>query len=322
MGKILDISKWQPNVNYKELSTECDLAILRVQDGSTTKDTVYTTHATGCEKYDIPFGVYAFTRFISVADAKVEARDFYKRATVNGLKPLFYVADVEVATMKDMRAGTNAFIAELRRLGAKKVGIYVAHHLYDSFNLDYSKADFIWIPRYAIDGKSILEPKYKCDLHQYTDKGKIAGISGGVDLNRLTGSKSLSWFIGANSASKASKPATSKTKTSSTTKNTNTVYTVKKDDTLSEIAEKYNTSVSYLQKLNNIKNVNRINIGQKIIVKKASTATTSASPYTVKSGDTLSKIAVKHNTTVAKLVKLNKIKNPDQIYVGQKIKLK
>ena len=33
------------------------------------------------------------------------------------------------------------------------------------------------------------------------------------------------------------------------------------------------------------------------------------------------KIALKYNTTVANLVKLNDIKNPDLIVVGQKIKL-
>lgn len=196
MGKIVDFSKWQPNVNYKELASECDLAILRVQDGSTTKDLVYPIHANGCDKNGIPFGVYAFTRFISIEDAKVEARDFYNRATAGGHKPKFFVADVEVATMKDMRAGTNDFIAELRRLGAKKVGIYVAHHLYESFNLDYSKSDFTWIPRYANDGATVIKPNYPCDLHQYTEKGKIAGIGGLVDLNRLTGTKSLAWFIG------------------------------------------------------------------------------------------------------------------------------
>ncbi|MGL4911520.1 MAG: LysM peptidoglycan-binding domain-containing protein, partial [Romboutsia sp.] len=39
--------------------------------------------------------------------------------------------------------------------------------------------------------------------------------------------------------------------------------------------------------------------------------------YTVKSGDTLSKIAIKYNTTVANLVKLNNLKNPNLINVGQ-----
>jgi LysM repeat protein len=39
-------------------------------------------------------------------------------------------------------------------------------------------------------------------------------------------------------------------------------YTVKKGDTLSQIAQKYNTTVSALQKLNNIANANKIYVGQ------------------------------------------------------------
>jgi LysM repeat protein len=39
--------------------------------------------------------------------------------------------------------------------------------------------------------------------------------------------------------------------------------------------------------------------------------------YTVKKGDTLSSIAKKYKTTVAKLVKANGIKEPNKIYVGQ-----
>ena len=44
--------------------------------------------------------------------------------------------------------------------------------------------------------------------------------------------------------------------------------------------------------------------------------------YTVKSGDTLSYIAYRYNTTVDKLVSLNNIKNRDLIYVGQRIRVK
>lgn len=44
-------------------------------------------------------------------------------------------------------------------------------------------------------------------------------------------------------------------------------YTVKKGDTLSGIAKKFNTTVSTLQKLNNIKNANLIYINQKIRIK-------------------------------------------------------
>lgn len=50
--------------------------------------------------------------------------------------------------------------------------------------------------------------------------------------------------------------------------------------------------------------------------------TPKAEYYVVKKGDTLTKIAKKYKTTVKKLVALNKIKNPNVIKVGQKIRVK
>ena len=47
---------------------------------------------------------------------------------------------------------------------------------------------------------------------------------------------------------------------------------------------------------------------------------TKVATYVVKKGDTLWKIAKILKTSVARLVKVNKIKNPDLIYPGQKIK--
>lgn len=53
----------------------------------------------------------------------------------------------------------------------------------------------------------------------------------------------------------------------------------------------------------------------------AKTETQSPDIYTVVKGDTLTSIAKKYKTTVAELVSLNKIANPNIIKVGQKIKL-
>ncbi|MFC8008648.1 peptidoglycan-binding protein [Streptomyces cinereoruber] len=51
------------------------------------------------------------------------------------------------------------------------------------------------------------------------------------------------------------------------------------------------------------------------------TTTSSATTYTVRSGDTLSGIATRHSTTVAKLVSLNSLKDPNKLAVGQKLRV-
>ena len=94
-------------------------------------------------------------------------------------------------------------------------------------------------------------------------------------------------------------------------------YTVVTGDTLSGIASQYNTSVSSLQSLNGIANPNLIYVGQTIVVD----GNVQSSTYTVSSGDTLSDIASKFNTTVQSLQSKNGIINPNLIYVGQSLNI-
>lgn len=58
------------------------------------------------------------------------------------------------------------------------------------------------------------------------------------------------------------------------------------------------------------------------VVKPAPIPAPSAIYYKVVSGDTLTSIANKYKTTVANLVKLNAIKNPNLISVGEKLRVK
>ena len=102
-----------------------------------------------------------------------------------------------------------------------------------------------------------------------------------------------------------------------------TIYIVKKGDTLSGIAKKYNTTYQKLAKDNNIENPNLIYPNQKIIIKQETTDNVPHETiYIVKKGDTLSGIAKKYNTTYQKIAKDNNIENPNLIYPNQKIIIK
>ncbi|EGO8155156.1 LysM peptidoglycan-binding domain-containing protein [Enterococcus faecalis] len=114
---------------------------------------------------------------------------------------------------------------------------------------------------------------------------------------------------------------------------TNTYYTVKSGDTLNKIAAQYGVSVANLRSWNGISG-DLIFVGQKLIVKKGASGNTGGSGnggsnnqsgtntyYTVKSGDTLNKIAAQYGVSVANLRSWNGISG-DLIFVGQKLIVK
>ncbi len=101
---------------------------------------------------------------------------------------------------------------------------------------------------------------------------------------------------------------------------TQSTYTVKSGDTLSGIASKFGTTVSTLANINNIKDVNKIYVGQ--VLKLSSSQTSSTTYYTVKSGDTLSKISKQYGTSINQIASWNNIKDVNKIYVGQKLRVK
>ena len=100
-----------------------------------------------------------------------------------------------------------------------------------------------------------------------------------------------------------------------------TTYVVQLGDSLSIIAQRFGTTVSELQSLNNISNPNFIQQGQIIRVTGSSDDSPSGSTYIVQQGDTLSSIAYRYNTTVSELQTINGISNPDFLQVGQVIQI-
>lgn len=191
---IVDISKYQPTVNYDKFIKATELIILRAgyrgTGGGIKEDQKFQLHADALKERGVRFGVYFYSIAKNNEQAKEEARMFWKYA--NKYNPLFWAMDAE----KDgiTKDAIVAFVDELRKQGAKKVGCYVANHLYQKY--DYAsirdRMDFTWIPRY-----SNTPPVYECDMWQYTSTGRVDGISGNVDLNRITGQgHDIDWFCG------------------------------------------------------------------------------------------------------------------------------
>lgn len=102
-------------------------------------------------------------------------------------------------------------------------------------------------------------------------------------------------------------------------------YTVKEGDNLTQIADKFDVSVSDIKDWNDLKS-DVIYEGQVLKLYSPSKETTKKKEstktqyYTVKKGDTLAKIADKYDTTITQIKKWNKL-DSDDIEIGQKLKV-
>lgn len=109
-------------------------------------------------------------------------------------------------------------------------------------------------------------------------------------------------------------------------------YRVRRNDNLSKIAKRFRTDARHLVKINNIKNPNSLYPGQRIKVPQSSPSIRLAKLeinrnslqygyYQVKKNDNLSKIAKRFDTDVIHLTSLNKMRDPNSLYSGQRLKI-
>ncbi|EDY37519.1 alginate regulatory protein AlgP [Cyanobium sp. PCC 7001] len=106
--------------------------------------------------------------------------------------------------------------------------------------------------------------------------------------------------------------------------------TVQPGETLSEIAEREGVSMSQLQQANGLGNADLVMVGQRLVIpgraRSAAAAATTAramptAPYTVKSGETLSDIATRFDTTPERLIQINGLSNPDLLLAGSRLRI-
>ena len=121
------------------------------------------------------------------------------------------------------------------------------------------------------------------------------------------------------------------TSTGARTTTVNANYTVKQGETLSELAERYGTSVQRLMELNNLGSAQDLWAGSRIQVPVTRTAAApkpkpavnkNATQHKVQSGETLSVIAQRYGVSMQNLIAINNISNPNQVEVGQTLKLR
>lgn len=114
--------------------------------------------------------------------------------------------------------------------------------------------------------------------------------------------------------------------------------TVQLGDTLSQIAKRYNTDTESLRRINDLNNQDHIWVGQQLALPTYGTSSASAGTrgtassntsttprgwdtYTVRPGDSLTKLAADYGVNFAELARVNGLSISQQLIIGQKIQV-
>ena len=310
----IDVSSWQQNIDFAAVrNAGIEIVYMKSSEGSSYIDSYFETNYRNAKANGLKVGFYHYVTARTTEQARAQATFFAK--VISGKEPDCKLAmDFENfgnLSTTQVNEISRVFLETLENLTNKEVLIYSnaysARTIFSSSLSNYP----LWVANYGVSEPGDNGKWSTWVGWQYTDTGKISGISGYVDRDYFTDGVLLS------NTTPIPEPETSNNNNSIE----NNIYTVKSGDTLSEIALEYGTTVSNILSLNpSITNPNLIYPGQNIIINTSnSNESVTNTTYTVKRGDTLSEIALKYNTTVSNLANLNNISNPNLIYPGQVI---
>lgn len=346
--KGIDVSEFQGNINWDKVKADgIEFAILKlgnIYDYDTNyKDSKFETNYKEAKKRGIKLGAYIYNYCNTIDTLKKGLEWAIKKLEGKELDLPFYL-DMED---KDIQGETKASLTEQCNEFAKYVeskgyqaGVYAnVNWLKNELNPnDFDKKISVWVAQYY------KECQYtgKYDIWQYASDGSVSGISGNCDMNYLynediikesetdTSDKKTidelaeevidgKWGDGEDRKTKLEKAGYDY---DAVQDRVNEILSRPKKS-ITEVAKdvidgKYGNGETRKKKLE-AEGYNYDTVQAKVNQLLGANVTKT---YTVKSGDTLSGIASKYKTTVAKLVKDNNIKNANLIYVGQKIVIK
>ncbi len=319
----IDVSDWQGYIDYNKVrASGIEIVYIKASQGSNIKDPYFDINYENAKANGLKVGFYHFLTATNTAEAEQEARFF--ASVISGKTPDCKLAmDYEVfggASVAEINNIAQVFLESVKRLTNKEVIIYSdLSNSRNTFSRELAENYPLWIAYYG-DYRQLenIETNWQTwQGQQYTDRGIVGGISGNVDRDIYT----REIFLGETSE-------LPQVDNNYETLNTQSVfYTVQSGDTLSEIAQMYGTTVQEIASVNNIANPNLIFPGQVLRILTNSTVNGSETrgagsiTYTVRRGDTLSQIAAAYGVTVASIIEINNIQNPDLIFPGQKLRI-
>lgn len=207
MSKLLiDISHHHKIKNWDDAEKNCKLIISKITEGHTFTDNYAPTVIRECEERKIPYILYHYLRKGNIQkqiDFYIEKVKDYKAKNM-----VAYCIDVEEGNSRaEVSQALNYLNAKIKGKKFLFYAMYADYSKYVSIINNLPKNGKYWEARYGYND-GIYRKKHSCHntafLHQFTSTAEFSWVSGGIDLNRITGLGTEKWF-GIKTAEKTTK---------------------------------------------------------------------------------------------------------------------
>lgn len=199
-GKVqsvgIDVSHHNGTINWQKVKNDpqrIEYAIIKATQGIDWVDPKLATNVAACKAMGIKWSVYHYATWNNhdvLQDAKFEAAHFLSKVKALGTPDMPLVLDAESnekppLNPQELLTFINTFMSEV-----SKAGYEIMLYSYPSWINTYLPKNHglgkykLWLADY----NGPLNPVNgwtKPYMHQYTEKGKVSGINGYVDMNKL-----------------------------------------------------------------------------------------------------------------------------------------
>ena len=188
VAKCIDVSTWQGSIDFNKVkSAGYNYVIIRAGYGKekSQKDNMFETNYKKAKSAGLKVGAYWFSYAMSPSTATAEADACL--SCIKGKKfelPVYYDMEYQPAMSTSNSNYTKMAVNFCNKLKSNgfKSGVYSSASVYDYLlNRKTLKNNGISI----WNAEWYIKPSITCDVWQYSDTGRINGISTNVDLNYI-----------------------------------------------------------------------------------------------------------------------------------------
>ena len=224
----IDVSEWQGNIDFQQVKDAgIEAVYIRSSEGSDYVDHYFEENYEKARQAGLNIGFYHYVTARTVEEGREEARFFASVVSSKeiDLRLAMDFESFENLSVEQINDISEVFLTTLEEVTGKEVVIYSdASNARNVFSRELAESYPIWVAEYFAE-EPFDNGKWETWVgFQYTDRGRVSGISGSVDRDEFTSGI----FLDERSTLPESenKPVIERT----------TEYTVRRGDTLTKIA--------------------------------------------------------------------------------------